>query len=122
MGRARGPCAATEDCQWRHRLIDGEVRDENAWAMGGVAGHAGAFGALHLVSSAARAWLAARVVSAGLHAAAQSCSSVGADTGRFGLGWWLTPMRQLGGPDAGVDGSGSSGTGYGVSPAAALAW
>jgi CubicO group peptidase (beta-lactamase class C family) len=34
----------TEDDQTlRHRVIQGEVQDENAWAMGGVAGHAGAF-------------------------------------------------------------------------------
>jgi len=31
------------DTQFRHRLIQGEVHDENAWIMGGVAGHAGLF-------------------------------------------------------------------------------
>ncbi len=36
-------CAATEVCPWRKRLLRGEVHDENAWAMGGVAGHAGLF-------------------------------------------------------------------------------
>lgn len=35
--------AATELCAWRQRLLSGEVHDENAWAMGGVAGHAGLF-------------------------------------------------------------------------------
>ena len=35
--------AATEACGWRQRLLSGEVHDENAWAMGGVAGHAGLF-------------------------------------------------------------------------------
>lgn len=35
--------AATVNCPWRKRLICGEVHDENAWAMGGVAGHAGVF-------------------------------------------------------------------------------
>jgi CubicO group peptidase (beta-lactamase class C family) len=29
---------------WRNRLLRGEVHDENSWAMGGVAGHAGLFG------------------------------------------------------------------------------
>jgi len=29
---------------WRKRLLRGEVHDENAWAMGGVAAHAGLFG------------------------------------------------------------------------------
>ncbi len=36
-------CAATEQCGWRNRLIRGEVHDENASALGGVAGHAGLF-------------------------------------------------------------------------------
>lgn len=36
--------AATEACPWRQRVLCGEVHDENAWAMGGVAGHAGLFG------------------------------------------------------------------------------
>ena len=36
--------APTEmDATWRKRLIHGEVHDENAFAMGGVAGHAGMF-------------------------------------------------------------------------------
>jgi len=36
--------AATQLCPWRKRLLCGEVDDENAWALGGVAGHAGLFG------------------------------------------------------------------------------
>ncbi|MFQ5809794.1 MAG: serine hydrolase, partial [Armatimonadota bacterium] len=40
---AWGRCAATEDCSWRERIIQGEVHDENAFAVGGVAGHAGLF-------------------------------------------------------------------------------
>jgi CubicO group peptidase (beta-lactamase class C family) len=35
--------ASTENCPWRGRVLDGEVHDENAWIMGGVAGHAGLF-------------------------------------------------------------------------------
>ena len=37
--------AATEDCPWRGRVIRSEVHDENAWACGGVAAHAGVFSA-----------------------------------------------------------------------------
>jgi CubicO group peptidase (beta-lactamase class C family) len=37
--------AATERCPWRKRVLCGEVHDDNAYAMGGVAGHAGLFGA-----------------------------------------------------------------------------
>ncbi len=33
----------TVDNDFRHRLIQGEVHDENAWVMGGVSGHAGVF-------------------------------------------------------------------------------
>ena len=37
--------APTEvDTTWRHRLVRGEVHDENAAAMGGISGHAGLFG------------------------------------------------------------------------------
>ncbi|MEZ4271198.1 MAG: serine hydrolase [Myxococcota bacterium] len=36
--------AATEQCPWREKLLQGEVHDPCAWAMGGVAGHAGLFG------------------------------------------------------------------------------
>lgn len=35
--------APTEDCPWRGRVISGEVHDQNAYALGGVAGHAGLF-------------------------------------------------------------------------------
>src|SRR5579883_2194543 len=35
--------AATSFCAFRKRLLIGEVEDENAYAMGGVAGHAGLF-------------------------------------------------------------------------------
>jgi serine-type D-Ala-D-Ala carboxypeptidase len=38
---------ATEDCPWRNRLLAGEVHDENAYCLGGVAGHAGLFGSAH---------------------------------------------------------------------------
>ncbi len=35
--------APTEFDPWRNRLVQGEVHDENAYAMGGVSGHAGLF-------------------------------------------------------------------------------
>ena len=42
--RLRPEIAPTEmDSAYRKRLIWGEVHDENAWAMGGIAGHAGLF-------------------------------------------------------------------------------
>lgn len=36
--------AATESCPWRGKTLCGEVHDDNAWCMGGVALHAGLFG------------------------------------------------------------------------------
>ena len=49
--------AATEVCRWRGRVLVGEVHDENAWAMGGVAGHAGLFGTAKAVWQFAQALL-----------------------------------------------------------------
>ncbi|MDT8323730.1 MAG: glycoside hydrolase family 3 N-terminal domain-containing protein [Bacteroidota bacterium] len=40
----RAICAPTEvDDYWRHRILQGEVHDENAALLGGIAGHAGVF-------------------------------------------------------------------------------
>lgn len=36
--------APTEFCAWRQRRLHGEVQDENAAGLGGIAGHAGLFG------------------------------------------------------------------------------
>lgn len=41
--------AATERCPWRRKTLCGEVHDDNAWAMGGVALHAGLFGTARAV-------------------------------------------------------------------------
>jgi serine-type D-Ala-D-Ala carboxypeptidase len=46
---AKRTFAATEECAWRKKLLMGEVHDPNAWAMGGVAGHAGLFGTVDAV-------------------------------------------------------------------------
>jgi CubicO group peptidase (beta-lactamase class C family) len=42
---------------WRQRLLVGEVDDDNAWALGGAAGHAGLFGTAGSVGECARHWL-----------------------------------------------------------------
>jgi serine-type D-Ala-D-Ala carboxypeptidase len=53
-----GPSIApTEWDHWRKRLLKGEVHDENAAAMGGVAGHAGLFGTAQSVLAVSGAWL-----------------------------------------------------------------
>jgi CubicO group peptidase (beta-lactamase class C family) len=46
QGRGLGEGASfapTEDCPWRNKVMRGEVHDQNCYAMGGVAGHAGLF-------------------------------------------------------------------------------
>jgi CubicO group peptidase (beta-lactamase class C family) len=49
--------APTEIDKWRGRLLVGEVHDENTWALGGAAGHAGLFGTAAAVGAFARAVL-----------------------------------------------------------------
>jgi CubicO group peptidase (beta-lactamase class C family) len=49
--------APTEIDHWRGRLLTGEVHDENTWALGGAAGHAGLFGTAAAVGAFARAVL-----------------------------------------------------------------
>jgi len=44
MTRKRVEFAATEDCPWRKKILQGEVHDENASVLGGYSGHAGLFG------------------------------------------------------------------------------
>lgn len=43
--------APTEDCQWRRRVLRGEVHDENTWSFGGISTHAGLFGSIEDVSA-----------------------------------------------------------------------
>jgi beta-N-acetylhexosaminidase len=50
----RERCAPTELDLWRGRLLQGEVHDENAWELGGAAGHAGLFGTSASVGAFAR--------------------------------------------------------------------
>jgi CubicO group peptidase (beta-lactamase class C family) len=51
--------AATEDCPWRGRVLRGEIHDDNAWSMGGLAGHAGLFATATDVARFGAAWLSA---------------------------------------------------------------
>lgn len=57
FGPPPGPAVATEDCSWRGRVMMGAVHDENAFALGGAAGHAGLFGTVDGVLDFARAML-----------------------------------------------------------------
>src|SRR6185437_11522039 len=50
----RDRTAPTEVDLFRGRLLQGEVHDENTWALGGAAGHAGLFGTAAGVGAFAR--------------------------------------------------------------------
>ena len=49
----------TERCDHRHEVNHGAVNDDNAWAMGGAAGHAGLFSNALEVAAFGHAWLQA---------------------------------------------------------------
>jgi CubicO group peptidase (beta-lactamase class C family) len=53
----RSRSAPTERDEWRGRTLQGEVHDENAWALGGAAGHAGLFGTAGAVGAFAQSVL-----------------------------------------------------------------
>jgi CubicO group peptidase (beta-lactamase class C family) len=56
--------AATEDCTWRHRVLSGEVHDDNCSALQG-AGHAGLFGTAAAILDFAQGLLDGTGASAG---------------------------------------------------------
>lgn len=53
-GRGFAPTGA---CEHRHEVTVGAVNDDNAWAMGGVGGHAGLFSTATEVAAVGQAWL-----------------------------------------------------------------
>jgi CubicO group peptidase (beta-lactamase class C family) len=63
-GPPAGPAVATELCPWRGRVLKGEVHDENCFALGGAAGHAGLFGTVDGVLGFAEGLLDGRGASA----------------------------------------------------------
>ena len=119
FGSPPGPAVATEHCSWRGRVMQGEVHDENAFALGGAPGHAGLFGTIDGVLGFARAMLDGSILSpamlaevrtaderhrtcgwerafAGWHGG-DSCSpnTIG-HTGFTGTGLWIDFERGLG--------------------------
>jgi uncharacterized protein YbbC (DUF1343 family)/CubicO group peptidase (beta-lactamase class C family) len=58
----RDQCAATERCPWRGKIMQGEVHDENAYAIGGVSGHAGLFSTAGDLALFCRAMLEGRLL------------------------------------------------------------
>jgi CubicO group peptidase (beta-lactamase class C family) len=85
------------------------VHDENAAALGGVAGHAGAFATLAMAAEAAHAWLVPNTLTPATQQTATRRWSRSESGEHFGLGFRLTSPSGLGGDLAGRDGFGASG-------------
>jgi CubicO group peptidase (beta-lactamase class C family) len=96
--------APTEWDEWRHRYIHGEVHDENAAMLGGVAGHAGLFGTAESVLAVSGAWLRGYHGSWALGwdtpsalSSSGSCFSERSfgHLGYTGTSLWIDPLREL---------------------------
>lgn len=80
-----------DDPKWRKRRCWGEVHDENACGVGGVAGHAGLFANVRDVAALGQAWLShdpRLKIDSGLMAEAVREQAV-SDGNRKGLGWMI---------------------------------
>jgi serine-type D-Ala-D-Ala carboxypeptidase len=88
--------APTERCEHRGEVNQGTVNDDNAWAMGGAAGHAGLFSTALDVAALGQAWLDAlrgrrAIVPAGAAAAFARRDPAPGSTRALG---WDTPSEQ----------------------------
>lgn len=83
--------APTEDDPWRLRRLRGEVHDENAAGLGGIAGHAGLFGVTADLCRLGALYLRGgeELLSPELVAESTRLQNVSADGIRRGLGWLL---------------------------------
>ena len=102
-GWPRASIAPTEDDPaWRGRRVWGEVHDENACGVGGVAGHAGLFAAARDVAALGQAWLDDNprlgIPLPLLRAAVQEHAET--DGMRRGLGWLIKPHEGASAGDA----------------------
>jgi serine-type D-Ala-D-Ala carboxypeptidase len=116
--RAAHECAATEeDTEWRRKRLRGEVHDENAYAMGGVSGHAGLFGTAADVAAIMRVYRDGAVIGNELRDLARTEEYRG-DNVRRGIGLVLRPPEGL--PFFSIDAfghTGFTGTSVWVDPA-----
>ncbi len=117
-------CAATErDETWRRTRLRGEVHDENAFAVGGVAGHAGLFGTAADVAAIARVYRDGAVIGDDLAALART-EQVRDGNVRRGLGLALrAPRDAMVGRHFGIDAyghTGFTGTSVWIDPALGL--
>jgi CubicO group peptidase (beta-lactamase class C family) len=109
--------AATEFCTWRGRVMRGAVHDENAFALGGAAGHAGLFGTVDGVLDAAQAMLDGRAPSVAAMRTRQSATRT--------LGWEVRHAGWSGGDacsDDTIGHTGFTGTGLWIDFRRGIAW
>lgn len=111
---------ATERCPWRGRVMRGQVHDENAYALGGLAGHAGLFGTIGAVMDAARGILTGQGLGSDIvDEMARPVSQT------HGLGWQVKHPDWSGGQScsSGTIGHlGFTGTGLWIDRQRGLAW
>jgi CubicO group peptidase (beta-lactamase class C family) len=113
-------CAATERCTWRGRVLRGEVHDENAFALGGAAGHAGLFGTIDGALDAALGLLQGTTLPAAALAAIRTRQSPTRT-----LGWEARHDGWSGGDACSADTighTGFTGTGLWLDFARGVAW
>lgn len=79
-----GNVVPTEFCKWRGRRLVGEVNDENAATLHGVAGHAGLFGTATDVATLGQVYLAG---GGGFVSARLAAEATRVHIGDRGLGW-----------------------------------
>jgi CubicO group peptidase (beta-lactamase class C family) len=96
----RSRIACTERDSWRGRLLQGEVHDENCWAMGGVSAHAGLFARAATVADLGEAYRDGGLASGGRALTRHTSLSATREWARSaderrGLAWALrTDQRQ----------------------------
>ena len=90
-------CPATEDdTRWRGRRCRGEVHDENAASLGGIAGHAGLFASASSLACFGQAWLeAVQGEKAAWLPQAIAAEATRAQVDNRGLGWVIHTTRGL---------------------------
>ena len=103
-----GPAVATEHDPWRGRILQGEVHDENAYALGGVSGHAGAFGTLSAVTDAVQGYLNETLLPPEVLRLSRQEYAASSEM-RRGLGWQLATAGSFGGELCSEQGYGHTG-------------
>ncbi|HOC70736.1 MAG TPA: DUF1343 domain-containing protein [Candidatus Hydrogenedentes bacterium] len=83
-------CAPTEQSEWRGRMLRGEVHDDNAFAQGGVSGHAGLFSTVEDLERFCHALMDGRILAPETVEEMTRPGQVPYYPWQ-GLGWWLDP-------------------------------